>query len=150
MLVSGIIKDIQDYDMDVSLPNGITGYLPITNISNSYTELLRKLTSGEDAAIDEVWQEDSHTPIPTSTTQPLLSAIKGAFTHNEIQVKQECIPVGCVPPALYRTGGGGGLCQRGSLSSRKALPKGVSDGGGLSRGMSLSGRPSPLWTDKQL
>ena len=62
MLVSGIIKDIQDYDMDVSLPNGITGYLPITNISNSYTELLRKLTSGEDAAIDEVWQEDSTLP----------------------------------------------------------------------------------------
>ena len=55
MLVSGVIKEIHDYDMDVSLPNGITGYLPITNISNSYTELLHKLTSGEDAAIDEVW-----------------------------------------------------------------------------------------------
>ena len=54
MLVSGIIKDIHDYDMDVSLPNGITGYLPITNIANSYTELLLKLTDGEDAAIDEV------------------------------------------------------------------------------------------------
>ena len=36
--------------------------------------------------------------------------------------EQECIPVGCVPPVLYRTGGslcpGGGLYPGGSMSRR--------------------------------
>ena len=76
MLVSGIIKDIQDYDMDVSLPNRITGYLPITNISNSYTELLRKLTSGEDVAIDEVWQEDCTLPYRLQQHNPCFQRLK--------------------------------------------------------------------------
>ena len=71
-----------------------------------------------------------NTPIPTSTTQPLLSAIKGAFTHNEIQVKQECIPVGCVPPALYRTGGG-------SLSKGVSVQEEGSTQGGLCRGRGI-------------
>lgn len=53
MLIAGVIKEIHDYDMDISLPNGITGYLPITNISSSYTELLHQLTEG-DAAVSEV------------------------------------------------------------------------------------------------
>ena len=55
--------------------------------------------------------------------------------------EQECIPVGCVPPALYRTGGlcpGGGL-SKGSLS------------GGLCQGGSLSGRPPvSRMTDRQV
>ena len=41
-------------------------------------------------------------------------------------VKQECIPLGCVPPARRRTGGGfsvqGGLCPGGGLSDRDTPP----------------------------
>ena len=55
--------------------------------------------------------------------------------------KQECIPVRCVPAALYRTGGlcpgrvsvQGDLCPRGGL-----CPGGVSVQGGLCPGRSLS------------
>ena len=62
------------------------------------------------------------------------------------QTKQECIPVGCVPPARYRTGGslsGGslseGLCpgeslSRGSLSRVSLCPGWGSVKGGLCRG----------------
>ena len=40
-----------------------------------------------------------------------MLAIKAYMGKSKmISVKKECIPVGCVPPALYRTGGGG-LCQ---------------------------------------
>ena len=38
--------------------------------------------------------------------------------------KQECIPVGCLPPTLYRTGGlspGGGLCPGGSQSGGSSI-----------------------------
>ncbi len=47
MLVLGIVKEIHDYDLEVSLPNGITGLLPITNISPHYTQLLQSLTQGD-------------------------------------------------------------------------------------------------------
>ena len=38
----------------------------------------------------------------------------------KLTVKQECIPVGCVPPALYRTGGG--LCREGGAESQWTDP----------------------------
>ena len=31
--------------------------------------------------------------------------LRSTWLINCIELKQECIPVGCVPPALYRTGG---------------------------------------------
>ena len=64
----------------------------------------------------------------------------GLFTGCQfLRCRQQCIPAGCVLPALYRTGDlcAGGICPGGSLS-RGSLSKGA--GGSLSRG-SLSGRP---------
>ena len=64
--------------------------------------------------------------------------------------KQECIPVGCVPPALYRTAGGvflqgglcpGGLCPGGSLSGWVSVQRGLCLRGSLSRGVSVRGSP---------
>ena len=57
--------------------------------------------------------------------------------------QQKCIPVGCVPPALYRGVGGGGLCTTRSLpwcGGGVSVQEGVSvqRGGGF-----LSRRPSP-------
>ena len=81
--------------------------------------------------------------------------------------KQECLPVGCVPPARYRMGGlcPGGLYPGGSLSrgvsvwgflSRGSLSRGISVRGGvpLSRGVSVQGvslteMPVPPWTESQ-
>ena len=78
-----------------------------------------------------------------------------------LQFKQECIPVGCVPPARYHTGvsggGGGGrvsslsgglcprgspsvgICLGGSLSRAVSVQGGVSIWGGLSGGVSVRG-----------
>ena len=60
--------------------------------------------------------------------------------------KQECIPVWCVPPALYRTREGG-LCPEVSLS-KGIFPGGGLCPGGLCPGRSLS-RETPLWTGWQ-
>ena len=68
-----------------------------------------------------------------------------AVFPNLIINPQACIPVGCIPPALYHTGRG--LCPR-SLCPGGLCPGGVSvegslcPGGSLSGG-SLSGRPTP-------
>ena len=61
------------------------------------------------------------------------STTKVDVTRNSKQTyKQECIPVGCVPPALYRTGGGGSLSARWSLSTGVSVretpsPRGQTD-----------------------
>ena len=58
------------------------------------------------------------------------------------QIQQECTPVGCVPPAIYRTGS----LSRGSLSRRDICPGGLCPGGFLS----LTETPSSLWTEWQM
>ena len=51
---------------------------------------------------------------------------------------QESIPVGCVPPAIYRTGSlSGGLYPGGSLSRGVSVQGGLCPGGSLSRGLCL-------------
>ena len=62
------------------------------------------------------------------------------FTNSNPLQKQECIPVGCVPPARYRMGGclcPGVSAQRG-VSVRASLSRGVTAWGSLSGERSLS------------
>ena len=70
------------------------------------------------------------------------------FLKLSFQFRQECIPVGCAPPALYRGGFSvqgweGSLSKRG-LSGGSLSKRGVSvqERGLCPRGGSLSGRPS--------
>ena len=54
-------------------------------------------------------------------------------THVLQKFKRECIPVGCLLPALYHTGGG-------SLCPGRSLARGVSvQGGSMSEGVSVRG-----------
>ncbi|XP_067114996.1 protein RRP5 homolog isoform X2 [Osmerus mordax] len=41
-LVLGCIKEVTDFEVMVSLPSGLTGYLAISNISDSYTKMVRE------------------------------------------------------------------------------------------------------------
>ncbi|CAD5119944.1 DgyrCDS8525 [Dimorphilus gyrociliatus] len=41
-LIYGVVKEIQDLKLVVCLPNGLTGYIPITSISEHYTLLLKE------------------------------------------------------------------------------------------------------------
>lgn len=42
MLLLGCIKDVSDYELAVSLPNGLSGFVPVTQISDAYSKLLTK------------------------------------------------------------------------------------------------------------
>ena len=56
MLLLGVVKEIHDYELLVCLPNGMVGFLPITNVSAAYTQLLISLTEGSTSDADpEVW-----------------------------------------------------------------------------------------------
>ena len=70
----------------------------------------------------------THPPHPLTPPSPCIQ-------------KQECIPVGYVPPALYRTGGGGVSVQGVSVWGRVSLS------GGLCQRDPL---PFPPWTDRRL
>ncbi|NXF82226.1 RRP5 protein, partial [Sclerurus mexicanus] len=42
MLLLGCIKEVSDYELVISLPNGLSGFVPITQISDAYSKLLSK------------------------------------------------------------------------------------------------------------
>lgn len=48
MLFLGCIKEVTVFELVISLPNGLTGFVPVTHISDAYSELLSKqVTQGE-------------------------------------------------------------------------------------------------------
>uniref|UniRef100_A0A803VK95 Programmed cell death 11 n=1 Tax=Ficedula albicollis TaxID=59894 RepID=A0A803VK95_FICAL len=42
MLLLGCIKEVTDYELAISLPNGLSGFVPVTQISDAYSKLLTK------------------------------------------------------------------------------------------------------------
>ncbi|NXP78545.1 RRP5 protein, partial [Ramphastos sulfuratus] len=42
MLLLGCIKEVSDYELVVSLPNGLSGFVPVTQISDAYSKMLSK------------------------------------------------------------------------------------------------------------
>lgn len=53
ILVLGCVREVRDFDLAVSLPNGFQGTIPITDICESYTSLLQKLAEGNDIDLAE-------------------------------------------------------------------------------------------------
>ncbi|NXG68658.1 RRP5 protein, partial [Baryphthengus martii] len=42
MLLLGCIKEVSDYELVISLPNGLSGFVPVTQISDAYNKMLSK------------------------------------------------------------------------------------------------------------
>lgn len=49
MTLLGAIKEIQEYQMIVALPHHITGTLPITEVSDKFSEILEEVANDESA-----------------------------------------------------------------------------------------------------
>uniref|UniRef100_A0ABM0MCT6 Protein RRP5 homolog n=1 Tax=Saccoglossus kowalevskii TaxID=10224 RepID=A0ABM0MCT6_SACKO len=47
MLLLGAVKEIHEYELIISLPHGLTGYVAITDISDVYNRLLQRFTDGD-------------------------------------------------------------------------------------------------------
>ena len=45
MLVLGCVSDIGSYSIKMALPNGLYGTVPLTNISQAYTDLIQKFAA---------------------------------------------------------------------------------------------------------
>ncbi len=48
MVLLGCVSSVADYELKVSLPGHLVATVPITNISKPYSQLLRKIASGEE------------------------------------------------------------------------------------------------------
>ncbi|KAE9372351.1 nucleic acid-binding protein [Stipitochalara longipes BDJ] len=59
-LVLGQVSQINDHDIALSLPNNLTGYVPITSISDKITKRIEDLAAPEDDDHDEVEDEEDN------------------------------------------------------------------------------------------
>lgn len=51
MLLLGCVKDVADFEVTVSLPCGLQGFLSIRNISDSYTKMLSEQLDSDDMEV---------------------------------------------------------------------------------------------------
>ncbi|CAC5391019.1 RRP5 [Mytilus coruscus] len=59
MLVLGCVKEVHDYEVILSLPGGLSGVVPITNISDAYHDQLKQL-AGQSGTEDDIEDSDIH------------------------------------------------------------------------------------------
>ncbi|XP_052099288.1 protein RRP5 homolog [Mytilus californianus] len=59
MLVLGCVKEVHDYEVLLSLPGGLSGVVPITNISDAYHDQLKQLAS-QSGTEDDIEDSDIH------------------------------------------------------------------------------------------
>lgn len=45
----GCVKEVSDFEAVVGLPSGLVGYLPVCNICDSYTNILKDNLDSEDS-----------------------------------------------------------------------------------------------------
>lgn len=58
MLMLGSVKEVTDFEVTVSLPCGLQGFLSIKNICDSYTKLLSEQLDSADTEVG-LWSVDS-------------------------------------------------------------------------------------------
>lgn len=51
MLILGCVKEVTDFEVTVSLPCGLQGYLSIKNICDSYAKQLSKQLDADDSEV---------------------------------------------------------------------------------------------------
>ena len=49
MKVLGAIREVNEYDMAISLPNGLSGFVHITHINEKITERLKEVLQADDS-----------------------------------------------------------------------------------------------------
>jgi len=54
MKVLGAIREVNEYDMVISLPNGLSGFVHITHINEKITERLKEELQADDSEDTEV------------------------------------------------------------------------------------------------
>ncbi|XP_075011064.1 protein RRP5 homolog isoform X3 [Calonectris borealis] len=62
MLLLGCIKEVSDYELVISLPNGLSGFVPVTQISDAYSKMLSKQVAQGELLEDLNTLSDMYSP----------------------------------------------------------------------------------------
>ncbi|NXT27330.1 RRP5 protein, partial [Syrrhaptes paradoxus] len=62
MLFLGCIKEVSDYELVISLPNGLSGFVPVTQISDAYSKMLSKQVAQGEVLEDLNSLSDMYSP----------------------------------------------------------------------------------------
>ncbi|XP_051472658.1 protein RRP5 homolog isoform X1 [Apus apus] len=74
MLFLGCVKEVSDYELVVSLPNGLVGFVPVTQISDAYSKMLSKqVAQGE---LLEDWNSLSDMYSPGTLVRCIVTSVE--------------------------------------------------------------------------
>ncbi|KAM6347613.1 protein RRP5 homolog isoform 2-T2 [Alca torda] len=85
MLLLGCIKEVSDYELVVSLPNGLSGFVPVTQISDAYSKMLSKQVAQGELLEDLNSLPDMYSP-GTLVRCIVTSVEKSADGHRSIKL----------------------------------------------------------------
>ena len=55
----GAIREVNEYDMAISLPNGLSGFVHITHVNEKITERLKEMLQSDDSDSKETEARDN-------------------------------------------------------------------------------------------
>ena len=59
MKILGAIREVNEYDMAISLPNGLSGFVHITHVNEKITERLKEMLQSDDSDSKETEARDN-------------------------------------------------------------------------------------------
>ena len=59
MKILGAIREVNEYDMAISLPNGLSGFVHITHVNEKITERLKEMLQADDSDSKETEARDN-------------------------------------------------------------------------------------------
>ncbi|XP_063056159.1 protein RRP5 homolog isoform X2 [Engraulis encrasicolus] len=133
-MMLGCIKYVNDFEMVIGLPSGLTGFMPITNISDSYTKAISdKLNSGENT---EDFTALPHLFSPGGVVRCVVSSLeenKGGMTITKLSINpkevNKALTAGSLKPGMVISGSvesiedHGYLIDIGLTTTKAFLPK---------------------------
>lgn len=87
MLLLGVIKEVADFEVTVSLPCGLQGYLSIKNISESYTKVLSKQLDSSDVLVSVLCD----LAMPLMSKNDLLYSVLNTFVQKRFSDFEKCL-----------------------------------------------------------
>ncbi|XP_078499820.1 protein RRP5 homolog isoform X1 [Lissotriton helveticus] len=101
LLLLGCVKETKDFELTVSLPHGLTGFVQVTNISEAYTKLLSKQVETEELSVDLAPLSELFTPgMLVRCSVHSLETTKGGFHSIKLSLNPKDVNKALSPGTL--------------------------------------------------
>ena len=81
MKILGAIREVNEYDMVISLPNGLSGFVHITHVNEKITERLKEMLQNDDSDSKETEARDNLEFVDSVTIIKIMSSNKEHKEH---------------------------------------------------------------------